>query len=142
MNMTKPLIVKGKDAPLHKLHGDGAIKRLIYPATVGSEKLFVGVAEVEPGEAPHVFHTHGKEKIGDIELEYDSEFEEFYYVVTGNGSMQWRTDDGTLHEQAVNAGDAIYMPPGVCEHRIFNSGGTRLTVLYGGTPPARITEVD
>ena len=142
MVITRPLIVKGKDAPLHKLHGDGKIRRLIYPATVGSEKLFIGVAEVEPGEAPHVFHKHEKEKIGKLELEYDSDFEEFYYVVAGSGSMQWKTDDGTLHERAVDAGDAIYMPPGVCEHRIFNSGGERLTVLYGGAPPATITAID
>jgi mannose-6-phosphate isomerase-like protein (cupin superfamily) len=139
MPMEEPKIVHFSDAQPHQLHGEGRILRLIYPATVGSQRLFIGLAVVPPGEAPHVFHRHGVEIIGDIRLEYDPDFEEFYFVVAGSGLMQWRYDDGAVTEKPVSAGDAIYMPPGCVEHRIFNSGASEMRVLYGGTPPARIT---
>ncbi len=137
--MAEPRIVRLEQAELHPLHGEGRIRRLIYPGTVGSAKIFVGIAEVAPGEAPHVFHRHGRETVGSVELAYTDDFEEFYFVVEGSASMQWIIDDGTLREQPVKAGDAIYMPPGVVEHRIYNSGAGRLRVLYGGSPPATVT---
>ena len=139
--MEEPRIMRAEDGELHPLHGDGAIRRLIYPHTVGSQKLFIGIAEVGPGEAPHVFHRHGTERIGDIELSYADDFEEFYFVVEGAGSMQWKLEDGTLREAPVEAGDAIYMPIDAMEHRVFNSGTGPMRVLYGGTPPASIRKL-
>jgi len=139
--MAEPRIMRGADAPPHQLHGEGRIFRLIYPATVNSDRLFIGLAVVGPGEAPHVFHRHGTEVIGDTRLEYAPDFEEFYFVVEGRGHMQWKLESGELVEQPVEAGDAIYMPPGCAEHRIFNSGSAQLRVLYGGTPPAKITKI-
>jgi len=136
--MEEPRIVRSAEAQPHPLHGEGTIKRLIYPQTVGSRNLFIGIAEVGPGRAPHVFHRHGTERIGDTELTYAPEFEEFYFVVEGRGLMQWRQADGAPKEEPVAAGDAIYMPADAMEHRIFNSGTGPLRVLYGGTPPATI----
>lgn len=40
------------------------------------------------------------------------------------------------------AGDAVYFPPGVVEHRVFNTGTRTMKVLYGGTPPARVDVLD
>ena len=137
--MSEPRIVRGEDAPPHALHGDGLIRRLVYPATVGSHRIFVGVAEVPSGRAPHVFHVHGREVHGDTVLEYAPDFEEFYFVVEGAGTMHWKPAGGGLTEVPVKAGDAIYMPPGTVEHRIFNSGEATIRVLYGGSPPATIT---
>jgi oxalate decarboxylase/phosphoglucose isomerase-like protein (cupin superfamily) len=88
-----------------------------------------------------VFHRHTREVVGDVELSYADDFEEFYYVVGGEGTMQWKTPDGTLREAPVQAGDAVYFPPDVMEHRILNTGLTTLAVLYGGSPPATITPV-
>jgi mannose-6-phosphate isomerase-like protein (cupin superfamily) len=139
--MTAPRIVRRAEQPVHPLHGEGRIRRIIYPATVGSEKLFVGIAEVAPGEAPHVFHRHGREVVGAIELTYAADFEEFYFVVAGDATMQWIDRDGTMHEEPVGAGDAVYFPPDVASHRILNTGRTTLAVLYGGTPPAQTTPV-
>ncbi len=135
-----PRIVRRAEAAQHPLHGDGAIFRLIYPQTVGSRNLFVGVAHVAPGTAPHVFHEHSVERIGRIELAYAPHFEEFYFVVSGGGSMQWRDPEGTVRESPVEAGDAVYLPPGAMAHRIFNDRDIELTVLYGGTPPATTRE--
>lgn len=139
--MVAPRIVKAEDAEVHSLHGDGKIRRLVYPGTVGSERIFIGIADVGPGEAPHVFHKHGVEIHADVRLEYAPDFEEFYFVVEGEGRMQWYGDTGLLHEEPVSAGDAIYMPRDCDSHRIVNAGSSRLRVLYGGTPPARITRL-
>jgi uncharacterized cupin superfamily protein len=141
MDGTEPRIVRGEDAAPHPLHGNGRIRRLIYPATAGSQRIFIGLAEVPPGEAPHVFHRHGSEIIGDVRLEYAVDFEEFYFIIEAEGTMQWKPEAGGLTEVPVKAGDAIYMPPGVVEHRIFNSGSTTLKVLYGGSPPATVTKL-
>ena len=139
--MTEPQIIRSQDCEPHPLHGEGKITRIIYPTTVGAKKLFVGVAEVAIGEAPHVFHRHGTEIVGATRLDYAEDFEEFYYVVSGSGTMQWILPDGSLREAAVSAGDAVYMPPGVVEHRVLNTGSSLLQVLYGGTPPAKITSL-
>jgi len=128
--------VKSSAFASHELHGQGAIRRAIYPDTVGSQRLFVGLAEFGSGSAPHVWHRHAVERVGDRELTYSKDFEEFYFVVEGSGEMQWRFDDGTHRAEPVVAGDAVYFPPGVVEHRIFNTGTARMRVLYGGTPPA------
>jgi mannose-6-phosphate isomerase-like protein (cupin superfamily) len=135
-----PRIVRSQDFAAHALHGEGTIRRAIYPDTVGSRSLFIGLAEFPPGTAPHVFHRHGTERVGTRRLTYAKDFEEFYFVVDGHGTMQWRTEDGRLFEEPVAPGDAVYMPPGVVEHRVFNSGGSPMRVLYGGTPPALIEE--
>lgn len=140
--MEEPRIVRRAEQPVHPLHGEGRIRRIVYPTTVGSGKIFVGIAEVGPGETPHVFHRHTREIVGDVEVSYAEDFEEFYYVVAGEGTMQWRTAEGTLREAPVHAGDAVYFPPDVMEHRIVNTGRGTLGVLYGGTPPARIVPVE
>ncbi|MCP5367476.1 MAG: cupin domain-containing protein [Hyphomicrobiales bacterium] len=140
--MEAPRIIRAGTGAAHAFHGDGAITRLIYPDTAGSRKLFIGLADVAPGQAPHVFHRHDREVVGDRELAYADDFEEFYFVVSGRGTMQWIDETGATVEQPVAAGDAVYMPVGVMSHRILNTGDERLTVLYGGTPPARITPLE
>lgn len=143
---TEPVVVAASRFVAHALHGTGAIRRAIYPDLVGSRRLFVGLAEFEPGTAPHVFHRHGTEVVGPEgqrrELRYAPDFEEFYFVVQGHGQMQWRLADGREKSLPVGPGDAVYFPPGVAEHRIFNTGSGPMKVLYGGTPPAAIRPLD
>ena len=140
--MEAPRIIRRVDQPVHPLHGEGRIRRIVYPTTVGSGNIFLGIAEVAPGEAPHVFHRHTREVVGDVVMTYADDFEEFYYVVAGEGTMQWKTAEGTLREVPVAAGDAVYFPPDAMEHRILNTGEAMLSVLYGGTPPARIAPIE
>jgi mannose-6-phosphate isomerase-like protein (cupin superfamily) len=141
-----PRVIRYADFPAHDLHGEGAIRRAVYPDTAGSRRLFIGIAEFDPGTAPHVFHKHGTEVVGlpgqRRRLTYAVDFEEFYFVVSGRGEMQWRTETGQEFSHPVTEGDAIYFPPGVAEHRIFNSGTERMRVLYGGTPPAAVEAID
>ena len=136
-----PRISRLNEAPLHPLHGEGVIRKLIYPDMTGSSALFIGLAVVPPGQAPHVFHRHETEIHGKARIDYSADFEEFYFVVSGSGEMQWLDDVNEQHGQQVDAGDAIYMPRDCLPHRIFNTGSKDLHVLYGGTPPARITAV-
>lgn len=139
--MRVPRIVRSTEAEPHALHGDGRLFKLLYPSTVDAKKIFLGLAVVPPGEAPHVFHRHGVEVIGATTIEYASDFEEFYYIVEGAGTMQWKAEAERIAERPVSAGDSVFMPPGCVEHRIFNSGDRVLKVLYGGSPPARVTTV-
>lgn len=141
-----PRVVHLADYPVHRLHGEGALRRAIYPDLVGSRQLFLGLAEFGPGTAPHVFHRHGTEVVGEPghrrRLTYAAQFEEFYFVVEGTGELQWRFDDGRQEAEPVTAGDCVYFPPGVVAHRIFNTGTGRMRVLYGGTPPATVEPLD
>lgn len=143
---TEPVIVPASKFVAHALHGTGAIRRAIYPDLTGSRRLFVGLAEFGPGEAPHVFHRHGTEVVGTPgmrrRLTYAEDFEEFYFIVEGAGEMQWRFEDGRNCSRQVRSGDAVYFPPGVVEHRVFNTGTGVMRVLYGGTPPAQIEHLD
>lgn len=139
--MEEPRIVRRSEQQVHPLHGEGRIRRIVYPSTVKARRIFVGIAEVGPGEAPHVFHRHTREVVGDVELSYADDFEEFYFVVAGEGTMQWKTADGALSETPLAAGDAVYFPPDVMEHRIVNTGQQTLAVLYGGSPPATVRPI-
>ena len=138
----EPVLVRRDAFAAHRLHGEGAIRRAIYPDLAGSKRLFLGLAEFAPGTAPHVWHRHGTEVVGEPgqrrRLTYAPEFEEFYFVVEGTGELQWRFADGTVRAEPVQPGDAVYFPPGVVEHRVFNTGSGTMRVLYGGTPPATI----
>ena len=78
---------------------------------------------------------------GDLRGPVDAHLRDVDFVVEGEGAMQWYDDAGAMHEKPVKAGDAIYMPRDCDSHRIFNSGSSMLRVLYGGTPPAKITKV-
>lgn len=139
--MVAPKIIRFDEAETHGLHGEGRLKKLVYPQNTGSAAVFVGMAIVPPGEAPHVFHEHGVERIGDIELAYADDFEEFYFVIEGEGHMEWIDDTGAIHRARVKANDSVFMPPGADQHRIFNSGKGLMRVLYGGSPPATVRQL-
>ncbi len=138
--MIIPKIVKYTDGIPHNLHGEGKIKKLVYPENTGSKAFFCGMAEIPPGDFPHVFHRHQEEVHGNIKINYAPEFEEFYFVHRGSGVMQWREDENSkLFEEPVTTGDCIFMPPGVIEHRMLNTGKETMYLLYGGSPPADIS---
>lgn len=143
---TEPVVVRRAAFGGHALHGEGTLWRAIYPDLAGSRRLFVGLAEFAPGTAPHVFHRHGSEVVGAPgarrRLTYAADFEEFYFVVDGEGELQWRLAAGGECRAPLAQGDAVYFPPGVAEHRVFNTGTRTMKVLYGGTPPARVEPLD
>jgi len=110
----------------------GQIKRII-----ATEKLFFNVDEVNPGFSPHRWHRHTKYQAEGYEVEYPAEFEEIYFILSGNGVIQWKTESGEIREQDVGPGDTIHMPPGVVEHQLLNNGTEKIRLAVVGVPPPR-----
>jgi mannose-6-phosphate isomerase-like protein (cupin superfamily) len=112
----------------------GQIRRI-----VATDKFFFNVDEVSPGFSPHHWHTHTKYTAEGCEVEYAADFEEIYFVLSGRGVMQWKTDSGEVREQAVGPGDTIHMPAGVVEHQLLNNGSEPIRIAVVGVPPPRRT---
>ena len=110
----------------------GQIRRII-----ATEKLFFNVDEVSPGFSPHHWHQHTKYKAEGYEVEYPSDFEEIYFILSGRGVIQWKTESGEIQEQEVGPGDTIHMPAGVVEHQLLNNGADKIRLAVVGVPPPR-----
>ena len=76
-----------------------------------------------------------------VKVEYPPEFEEIYYVLSGTGVIQWKTESGEMKEQAVGPGDTMHMPPGVIEHQLLNNGTENIRIAVVGVPPPNRTPV-
>ena len=114
----------------------GQVKRVIV-----TEKLFFAVDEINPGFSPHQWHRHTKFRTESVEIEYPSDFEEIYFIISGHGVMQWKTDSGETHEQHVGPGDMIHMPPDVVEHQLLNNGSETIRMAVVGVPPPKRTPI-
>ena len=114
----------------------GQIRRII-----ATEKLFFNVDEVSPGFSPHHWHTHTKYRTESLEVEYPADFEEIYFILSGRGVIQWKTENGEIREREVGPGDTIHMPPGVVEHQLLNNGTEKIRLAVVGVPPPRRTPI-
>ena len=106
--MAQLKIIRADDVKPQNLRGlpaeAGQIKRVIV-----TEKLHVNVDEVSPGHSPHHWHRHTKYTAEGAEVEYAADFEEIYFVLSGRGVMQWKSESGEVQEQEVGPGDTIHM---------------------------------
>ena len=138
--MTELKIVRAADVQPQNLRGQpqeaGQVKRIM-----ASEKLYLNVDEVNPGHSPHRWHRHTQYEAGGQRIEYAPDFEEIYFIMSGRGVIQWKTESGELQEQAVSPGDTIHMPPGVVEHQLLNNGTEKLRIAVVGVPPPRRTPI-
>ena len=138
--MAQLKIIKTDEVESQNIRGHGKeagqIKRII-----STGKLFFNVDEVNPGFSPHHWHTHGKYTADGVEVEYAADFEEIYFILSGCGVMQWKTEGGEIREQAVDAGDTIHMPAGVVPHQLLNNGTEKMRLAVVGVPPPRRTPV-
>jgi oxalate decarboxylase/phosphoglucose isomerase-like protein (cupin superfamily) len=136
--MAHPKIVRSDDVQGRNLRGQGKeagqVKRLI-----ATEKFFFNIDEVGPGHSPHHWHRHTKYRAEGYEVEYPADFEEMYFVLSGRGVIQWKTESGEIQEQPVGPGDAIHMPPGIVEHQLLNNGTETIRIAVMGVPPPRRT---
>lgn len=114
----------------------GQIKRI-----VATEKFFFNIDEISPGFSPHSWHTHTKYRAEGVEVEYPSDFEEIYFVISGRGVIQWKTEGGEIREQEIGPGDTMHMPPGVVEHQLLNNGSEKIRIAVVGVPPPRKTRI-
>lgn len=140
--MSEVRVLKWNEVPANPLPATGAeagwMKRIIYPPHLITKGTFMGVAEVQSGFSPHRWHTHTSDKAAGYEVQYPENFEEFYYVVSGNGVVQWKDKKGIVQEEKVSAGDTIFFPVGVPEHQLFNNGSEKMVIVFGGSPTAKV----
>ena len=138
--MTQLRIIKSDEVQPQNIRGQGKeagqIKRII-----ATEKLFFNVDEVSPGFSPHRWHQHTKYASDGYAVEYAPDFEEIYFILSGRGVVQWKTDTGDIGEQAVGPGDTIHMPAGVVEHQLLNNGTEKIRLVVVGVPPPRRTRI-
>ena len=138
--MAQLKIVKSDEVQPQNIRGlgpeAGQIKRII-----ATEKLFFNVDEVSPGFSPHHWHQHTKYQTEGVEVEYPADFEEIYFILSGRGVIQWKTEGGGILEQEVGPGDTIHMPPGVVEHQLLNNGTEKIRLAVVGVPPPRRTPI-
>ena len=138
--MAHPKIVRADDVQGRNLRGQGKeagqVKQLI-----ATGKFFFNIDEVGPGHSPHHWHRHTKYRTEGYEVEYPADFEEMYFILSGRGVIQWKTESGEIQEQKVGPGDAIHMPPGIVEHQLLNDGTETIRLAVVGVPPPRRTPV-
>ena len=102
---------------------------------VATDKFFFNIDEVSPGYSPHHFHRHDGYTFEGHKVEYPADFEEIYYILSGRGVIQWKTDGGKVEERAVGPGDTVYFPPDVVEHQLLNNGSENIRLAVVGVPP-------
>ena len=112
----------------------GFMKRIIFPGNVDTKGVIFGYGEFEPGRSPHRWHNHKADKGPGFEIIYPKNFEEVYHILSGNGTVQWKTPEGDIEERKVGPGDTIFFPIGVAEHQVLNTGTEKITMVYCGSP--------
>jgi mannose-6-phosphate isomerase-like protein (cupin superfamily) len=144
--MTAIRVIREKEVPSRPLPGAeeeaGAVKRIIYPPNVMTRGVFMGIGSANPGYSPHRWHAHHHDEAEGYEVDYPEDFEEIYFILNGSGLIQWKDEEGTIEEKEVGPGDTIFMPVGVPEHQLFNSGKEKMTILFCGSPTPRVTFKD
>jgi oxalate decarboxylase/phosphoglucose isomerase-like protein (cupin superfamily) len=137
-NMAQLKIIRADEIEPESIRGSGdnagQVKRII-----ATEKFFFNIDEVNPGHSPHHWHRHAKYKTETHEVDYPADFEEIYYILSGQGVMQWKSESGEINEQEVGPGDTVFTPPDVVEHQLLNNGSEPIRMAVVGAPPSRRT---
>ena len=138
--MTEIKIYRSKDVQPHNIRGQSPeawqVRRIM-----ASEKLYLNIDDVNPGYSPHRWHRHTQYEADGVKVEYAPEFEEIYFILSGTGLIQWKTEAGETREQTVGPGDVIHMPAGVVEHQLVNNGSEPVRIAVVGVPPPRRTSL-
>lgn len=101
--------------------------------------MMFGVSEIAAGRAAHRWHDHVFDEGKGFEVRYPEGFEEIYYIISGSGLVQWKTEGDVLHEQAVGEGDTIVFPSGIGKHQLFNNSDSTLRIVFAGSKLPRVT---
>ena len=71
-----------------------------------SSNLVMGIIYVDPGKAPHRWHTHEKsDSAGGFKVTYPENFEEAFVIVQGKGLLQWK-EDGEIRKRELKPATA------------------------------------
>jgi mannose-6-phosphate isomerase-like protein (cupin superfamily) len=96
-----------------------------YKIVAQGEKFMTGIGVAQPGSG-ETWHKH------------TDEVEETYYVLKGEGNMEWKSE-GIVNRIKFIEGDAMYLPFGV-ENQFVNTGDTELWLLFNITRAAKLRE--
>jgi len=133
-------IIKADEVKPQNIRGHGKEAGQIL-RILATEKFFFNIDEINPGYSPHHWHRHTKYRAEGVEVEYPADFEEIYFILSGRGVIQWKSDSGDIREQQVGPGDMIHMPPDVVEHQLLNNGTEPVSMAVVGVPPPKRTPV-
>jgi len=97
------------------------LKHLAAPWTLGTQQLWVGLSEIDPGSTSNL-QSH--------------ENEEVFYVVTGRGRVE------VGGETAEIAAGSVVLVPSNAPHRLVNSGAEVLKVLCAAAPAFQKADFD
>ena len=140
--MVKPAIIRGTEVqpvtPPGAGKESGWMKRIVYPPQAKTNGVFLGISEVNPGYSVHRWHRHTSDKGEGYQVTYPENFEEIYYIVRGDGLIQWKTEEGKIKEVKVGTGDAVVLPVDVVEHQLLNSGPEKMYVVFCGNPTPQV----
>ncbi|MEW6262700.1 MAG: cupin domain-containing protein [Thermodesulfobacteriota bacterium] len=141
--MARPIIIRLEEVSAQPIPGAGPeagfMKRVLYPPRIETQGLFFAYCECRPGFSPHRWHTHQGDQAEGYRVEYPPGFEEVYYVIRGQGVMQWERADGVIAELPVGPGDAVFIPPGVPRHQLLNNGPETIQMIGCGQPRPKVT---
>lgn len=142
--MSAPIIIKLDGVDSQPVPGEsnekaGIIKRIIYPPRVKTKGTFFAYGEANPGHSPHRWHDHLGDTAEGYKVSYPEDFEEVYYIISGQGVMQWEGQDGRMREEPVGPGDTIFMPVGVPKHQLFNNADEKIVLVACGCPTPKVT---
>ena len=96
-----------------------------YKIIAQGEKFMTGIGVAPPGSG-ETWHKH------------TDEVEETYYVLRGEGTMEWKSE-GNEKRIKFTAGDAMYLPFGV-ENQFVNTGDAELWLLFNITRAEKLRE--
>lgn len=136
--MAQLKIIKGEELESESIRGSGEGAGHVT-RVIATEKFFFNIDEVNPGHSPHHWHRHVNFQNDTHKVEYPADFEEIYYIFSGHGVIQWKTDSGEIREQEVGPGDTVYTPADVVEHQLLNNGSETIRMAVVGVPPSRRT---
>ncbi len=134
---TELQVIRAEDTAPQDMRGgkaNGQVWRIL-----ATDKFFFNVDDVQPGHSPHHWHRHVKYRTETHEVDYPPDFEEVYYILSGHGVIQWKTESGEVREQAVGPGDMVYTPADVVEHQLLNNGTEVIRMVVVGVPPSTRT---
>ena len=120
----KVKVVKFRDVePAKPITDKGAgsrVRRLITRDREGSDRLMLGVSIGDPYQEA-------------ISWSYD-DFDEVYYVVSGEKLLQYEYSNGEKGEVRLGPGDACYLPRNV-KYTSWNPGNIPYVIVYALNPP-------
>lgn len=133
------LDVEPSNLPAEEETSAGWIKRLIYPQAIETKGIFFGQAEVRPGHAAHRWHSHDRDEAPGYEVTYPDTFEEIYFIISGQGVVQWKDDQGKVLEKKVGPGSVMFFPARMGPHQLLNDGHETIRMVFCGTPSPTVT---